>query len=326
MFYLLTGILIILVTLVVLFLSCVFFLRCFKNNYIKKVEDLKREEEAIEKKLEEVSSKLQRLEHQIDTLYFMYELIEKILPLVEEKDILKIVKEDLEYFVPIQMVDFFSTPGPSHLIHYRLNTQTPLFLGIKTEEEVVRNNLDSIIKLINLCLEKIGLYKKLQEVSIHDSLTSLYNRRYFTERFEEEYSRAKKFELPLSLLMIDIDYFKKINDTYGHLVGDIVLKEVAFIIRENVREIDFVARYGGEEFIVILPETEKKDAFVVGERIVKKVDAHSIEAFDEKVKVTVSVGVASFPEDSRYKEPLLEAVDRALYKAKKEGRNRVVYL
>jgi diguanylate cyclase (GGDEF)-like protein len=174
-------------------------------------------------------------------------------------------------------------------------------------------------------VEKINLYEKLQQLAIYDFLTEVYNRRYFDLRFGEEFERAKNFNLNMSFLMIDVDDFKKINDTYGHLVGDAVLKETAALIKESVREIDFLARVGGEEFAAVLLDTDKGGAIVVGDRICVKIAGKLIKAFDEKLRVTVSVGIASFPQNTLYSDMLMETADKALYKAKREGKNRVGY-
>jgi diguanylate cyclase (GGDEF)-like protein len=125
--------------------------------------------------------------------------------------------------------------------------------------------------------------------------------------------------------MIDIDHFKEINDIYGHLVGDAVLREMARIIRENIREIDFPARFGGEEFAVILPETDKASAIMAAERISSRVSRERIKVFDEVLNVNISVGVATFPQNTLYSDVLIEVADKALYKAKLSGRNRVCW-
>jgi diguanylate cyclase (GGDEF)-like protein len=142
-------------------------------------------------------------------------------------------------------------------------------------------------------------------------------------RYLEEFERAGKFKLELSFLMIDIDYFKKINDSYGHLVGDAVLRETARLIKENIRDIDFIARYGGEEFSVILTETDKAGAIMVAERISSRISRERIKVFDENLNTSVSVGVATFPDNTIHSDVLIELADKAMYKAKVSGRNRV---
>lgn len=172
-------------------------------------------------------------------------------------------------------------------------------------------------------IQKVLLYETVERLSITDSLTGLYMRRHFMERFEEEVERSRSHGLTCAFLMIDIDDFKKCNDTYGHLVGDVVLREAARLMRENVREIDLVCRYGGEEFAVILPETGPEGAKHAAERIRKRIAEHTFRAYDEKLSVTISAGVALFPADADRAAQLVEKADQALYRAKWNGKNVV---
>ena len=172
-------------------------------------------------------------------------------------------------------------------------------------------------------MKKVILYEKLEELAITDGLTGLYVRRYFLERLDEESQRSKRYKFNFAFLMIDIDNFKKCNDTYGHLVGDVILREVGRIIKEHVREIDLASRYGGEEFALVLPETGMEGAIHAGERIRKHVEENIFRAYDEKLKLTVSVGVAVYPEDSDNAREIIEKADEALYVAKKSGKNVV---
>ena len=174
-----------------------------------------------------------------------------------------------------------------------------------------------------LVIQKVKLYERLQELAITDGLTHLYSRRYFLERFGEELERSKRHELHLSFLMADIDHFKQKNDQYGHLVGDVVLREVAALLKANVREIDLVGRYGGEEFSIALPDTGIPEALQVAERIRKAVEERTFTAYDEATHVTISIGVGAYPEDGAKVVVLIEAADAALYHAKQTGRNRV---
>ena len=166
----------------------------------------------------------------------------------------------------------------------------------------------------------------LQYESITDSLTGLKNRRYFDQRLYEEIAHAKRYRLPLSLLLIDVDHFKIVNDTYGHKIGDEVLKNLSKIILEMVRDSDIVARYGGEEIAIITPNTEKAEAILLAERLrnlVQKSSLANVDATQEVVQITISIGVSSLNLVVMDKDTLVEEADKALYEAKKLGRNRV---
>jgi diguanylate cyclase (GGDEF)-like protein len=164
----------------------------------------------------------------------------------------------------------------------------------------------------------------VEKLAITDPLTHLYNRRFFEEKFGDELLKAEAYKLPLSLIMIDIDHFKLVNDTYGHKVGDKVLEVLALILKANVRDKDIVARYGGEEFMILLPGTDKVGAGKVAERIRKEIEETPLTEVGGPEKFTVSFGVTGFPEDGKELNDLLLKVDQALYEAKKLGRNRVV--
>jgi len=169
-------------------------------------------------------------------------------------------------------------------------------------------------------IENAMLYKSTQHLSITDGLTGLYNHRHFQEQLGVEVKRAQRYDLNLSLIMIDLDHFKKFNDNYGHLEGDSLLRKISQILKSSLRETDFVARYGGEEFGVILPETNKEGASVAAERVRKTI---SEQTFGEVgAKMTVSLGVASYPDDACLRADLIKKADEALYRAKREGRNR----
>jgi diguanylate cyclase (GGDEF)-like protein len=176
-----------------------------------------------------------------------------------------------------------------------------------------------------LAIENAQLHQKTEELTIVDDLTDLYNFRYFSRKLGAEVMRAERYHLPLSLIMLDIDWFKRCNDTYGHLFGNMVLKDLARRTKDSVREVDVVCRYGGEEFAVILPQTRKADAQMIGERIRRSVESADFvsEFKDARVKITVSLGIASFPENGRTVKELIERVDQALYLAKGRGKNLV---
>lgn len=169
------------------------------------------------------------------------------------------------------------------------------------------------------------LHKKTQELTITDELTEQFNYRYFRNRLTDELRRADRYRQQLSVLMLDLDHFKKVNDRYGHQTGNIILKEVANIIKQCVRDVDVVARYGGEEFVVILPQTEEIEATVIAERIRDTVAKNNFVGShgERNINVTVSIGGATYPDGVHTLEQLLEKVDQTMYRAKAEGRNLV---
>ncbi len=186
-----------------------------------------------------------------------------------------------------------------------------------------------------LQVRKVRLYQTVRDLAIRDGLTGLLVRRHFLERFEEEIRRSMHYNLPLAVLVLDIDHFKRYNDEYGHLAGDATLKQVAMLLRENLRKVDLVSRYGGEEFAVVIPETRKATALEIGERIRSSIARHNFKVYNDQTRVTVSIGIALFPEaaeggGTEPREPgpvvtqLIQKADEALYQAKDEGRNRVI--
>ena len=177
----------------------------------------------------------------------------------------------------------------------------------------------SMITIIN----NFQLYEKQKELATIDGMTGLYNHRFFQEALSREVSRADRYQKPVSLVYMDIDHFKIFNDTYGHQVGDEVLKLVARTIRRNLRDSDVPCRYGGEELVAILPETDLKGAAAAGEKIRKAIEALNLPVDGRLVKITVSAGVASFNLNADSKQGLIEAADAALYEAKQGGRNQV---
>lgn len=200
-------------------------------------------------------------------------------------------------------------------------------LGVLALSAVKAEDKDKITILANqfaLALRRVRLYQDLERLAITDSLTEVHTRRYVLERFEEERLRAQARKMHMAFLMIDIDFFKTYNDKYGHLTGDQLLREIALIVKAHIREIDIVGRYGGEEFCVVLPDTDYSGAGYVAERIRSAVAETTIKAYDTTTKATLSVGISVYPQDGKKMSELIDKADWALYRAKKQGRNRVV--
>lgn len=182
---------------------------------------------------------------------------------------------------------------------------------------------------INRLLGKINeTQQKLIALASIDDLTQLYNRRYFFERFNQEMERSKRYERPLSCIIMDIDFFKRVNDSFGHLTGDQVLTNISHIVKKNCRQSDLAARYGGEELIVLLPETEVTGAMIIADRIREMIEQHrTVDARGMVIGVTVSMGVASLNgmelQNLDNNERIIQYADDALLQAKQNGRNRI---
>ncbi len=169
-------------------------------------------------------------------------------------------------------------------------------------------------------------YERARQMAITDSLTGLHNFGYFRDRLSEERRRAERYQRLLSLILFDLDHFKRYNDTHGHPAGNEVLRSVAVVLRHEARETDLVARYGGEELVIVLPETNRKTAWDVAERIRQRVRETEFHPTGTEVaeRVTLSAGVATFPVDATHEDQLIERADASLYRAKASGRDRVV--
>jgi diguanylate cyclase (GGDEF)-like protein len=203
-------------------------------------------------------------------------------------------------------------------------------VGILYIDDVkVREFSKNTLKLLSILasfaamsIDNAKLHEDTIKLAITDGLTGLYNHRYFQEILEDELARAKRYNLYVSLIFLDIDNFKQFNDKYGHQEGDKVLKVVSKSILKSIRQVDCAARYGGEEFAVIMPENDIESAFIVADRIRKNVIKDSKEFFKSDTKyVTVTLGVASYPLDAIDKEELIKRSDEALYHCKANGKN-----
>ncbi|MBU1218597.1 diguanylate cyclase [Myxococcota bacterium] len=188
-----------------------------------------------------------------------------------------------------------------------------------------REMLGVIANQVATALQNALMYEKLELMATTDGLTGLTNHRTFQEKFSEMLARATRLGNPLSVILTDIDKFKSVNDTYGHPVGDVVIKRVASILKKRVRNIDLAARYGGEEFAMVLESTDTEGAMALAERIRQEVENEVFESELGEFKASISLGIATYPIEGMHKQQLIEKADKALYYAKQHGRNQAVY-
>ncbi len=166
-----------------------------------------------------------------------------------------------------------------------------------------------------------SIINNLQDQAMHDGMTGLLNYKFFKKRMAEEIERSNRYKNSITLLFFDLDKFKRINDTYGHQFGDVVIKSTCQIISNNVRNIDIVSRYGGEEFCVLLVNAKKEDCLATAERIRSEIESHNYTDGKIKEKMTISIGMAECPENAKDLEEFIKYADDKMYEAKKSGRN-----
>jgi diguanylate cyclase (GGDEF)-like protein len=187
-----------------------------------------------------------------------------------------------------------------------------------------REMLGVIANQVAISMQNARMYQLVEEQATTDGLTGLVNHRTFQERFQAMLGRAERHKFPVSLILTDIDHFKKVNDNYGHPTGDDVLRRVAAILGASARKIDIGARYGGEEFAIVLEATDRVGARNLAERIRVEIEQQTFQSSKGPFKATLSLGVASYPDDGTAKADLIAHADQALYAAKHGGRNRTV--
>ncbi|MFH2219480.1 MAG: GGDEF domain-containing protein [Pseudomonadota bacterium] len=225
--------------------------------------------------------------------------------------------------------------GSNSLVIRDLGSTNGIFMGgevIKEarlrEGEKVLLGRQTVLKFVLMDELEESCQKQIFESSTRDALTGIFNRKYFSEKIVSDLSFAKRHRIPLSLLVLDIDHFKRVNDTYGHNTGDYVLTQVARIIADTIRDNDMVARYGGEEFVVIAQGIGFEGTETLAERIRRKIEETPFNALDmarAELRVTISIGGASVSTDAEVDEGvMLSTADQNLYRAKEEGRNRIV--
>jgi diguanylate cyclase (GGDEF)-like protein len=259
------------------------------------------------------------------------------IPVFERNQLLPFKEAILQNKNKPQSFEFDNEEGHHILLITRYIPEFDLYLMVEQDEsralEEIRTNLiwnlvfGLLISLLIILLNIITVnyfQRQLERMATSDPLTGLANRRVFWDKARSEFTRSRRCQSPLSVLMIDLDHFKRLNDTYGHLAGDEVLKEFAKICQLNLREYDTFARFGGEEFTVILPETEAEKALIVANRLRSAVEAMTVMVDGKAIRYTISIGVSQLgSRDSSFDDILLRA-DDALYTAKRNGRNRVI--
>ncbi|HUL58460.1 MAG TPA: diguanylate cyclase [Anaeromyxobacteraceae bacterium] len=257
-------------------------------------------------------------------------LLDKVLPDMDGLEVLRIIKaRPVEQFVPVIILSAKSDLD-SKVAGLKIGADD--YLAKPFAEAEILARAAAMLRIKHLQDELRDAHrtlqaqkKQLQEQSLTDALTGLRNRRFFDERLQEEFHRAQRYSDPVSLMMIDLDHFKLVNDRWGHPTGDAVLHETAAEIRASLRDPDICARYGGEEFAVILPKTHLAGALAVAERVWRALAAKANRAPDGgEVRVTASIGIAFYPsKDITTAELLLRFADEAMYRAKSAGRNTI---
>ncbi len=215
------------------------------------------------------------------------------------------------------MVPFAPTRAPSAILLVPPSGSGQPY-GVQDIQYITR-----IVRFASIAIENASLFRQ----ATTDRMTGLFSHHFFEKTLDEELERARRYNSTFSLVMFDIDHFKKFNDAYGHLQGDRIIREIAKLLCKSIRQVDFPARYGGEEFAVILPAVDVKGALVVAERLRKRVETFGFPSADDggaTLHVTISVGVTEFDAESAYApSEVIREADRALYQSKEKGRNRV---
>ncbi len=257
-------------------------------------------------------------------------LLDVMMPKMNGFDVCEVIKsDDATKFIPVILVTALNEPedkvkgmesGADDFLTKPFN-KLELLVRVRSLLRIKHLHDELQEKVIELQRTK----EELRHLAITDGLTGLYNYRYFKEQLLQELNRAKRHELNISVVMIDIDHFKHYNDKNGHPAGDLVLKEIAYLLKANIRNIDLAARYGGEEFSLILIETDKPSAGIVAEKIRKLVEENGFASENSQPggKLTISTGVATFPKDGEDFDTLVSQADQRLYRAKEAGRNLI---
>ncbi len=267
-----------------------------------------------------LASSVVQAKKKLKSKFFNLALVDLKLPDYSGLKLLKEIKESNDETIIIVLTGFASVESAV----YAMNEGAFSYIQKPLNVEALKVTIKKALKMQNLSLNNKNLLARLKELSLKDTLTELYNYRYLRERLFSEFKRAKRYICPLSIIMIDIDYFKSVNDIYGHQYGDLIIKEIAHTLIKFSRSIDIVTRYGGEEFIILLPDTNKEGAVIFAERLLYRISEHTFDEKSNKIKLKVSMGISSFPEDGANTETeFLDSADKALRAAKELGGNRL---
>jgi two-component system cell cycle response regulator len=253
-------------------------------------------------------------------------LLDMILPDMDGLEVLRVIKaRSQENFIPVILLSVKSDLD-SRVAGLRIGADD--FLAKPFAGAEIQARAAAMLRIKSLQDQLRAAKSQLEKLSITDGLTGLYNHRHFEERLAEEFRRSQRYIDPVSLIMLDLDHFKEVNDRFGHPFGDRVLRETAELIRSSVRDPDICARYGGEEFAIILPKTHLHGALAVAERMFRSLrgKTHAVEVGGQatSLAVTASVGIAFYPsKDVSTPELLVKFADEALYRAKRDGRNTI---
>jgi diguanylate cyclase (GGDEF)-like protein len=319
--------------LIPLLLFLYFFAGHLAGRFFYKIEaDLKRSKNdyvILRKTNERFKQENEELKNTLTSTIALYDITKQICKHLDEAKVFASFLAEINKYISVEDCAFVK--GEELPEQYQRYTVLPLkidsrHLGYLAASGIAAQDQDKFHVLAHqflLGIRRSLLYEQVQGLAIMDGLTGVLSRRFFLERCREELERSKQFSFNFSFLMVDIDHFKECNDRYGHLVGDVVLKEVARVIKGGLREIDLVGRYGGEEFSIMLTETDCQGALLAAERIRQALETRSIRAYDEELSSTLSIGIAAFPVHGREMDTLIEKADDALYQAKQSGRNRV---
>lgn len=289
------------------------------KNYEQK---LSTQEELLQKQTKLLEEQKIQLEEIYKNIEFQKEKLSNAVLDVNEKE--KIV-ESLINLQKEKQQEFEETKKDLEFLNLQIQEQKKNLL---LKENVISNqkNIITIMGLLSMIIIILGLNgirqnRLLKSLSQIDTLSGLYNRRFMNQRIEEEISKYKRYKTPFSILLVDVDFFKKINDNYGHDKGDLVIKKISTLMQQNTRDTDINARWGGEEFLILVPNSNLEGALTLANNLKQIIEKTN---FETKEKITVSIGVSTFNENLNQEE-LLKLADNALYKAKNNGRNKVEF-